>query len=147
VTKILVDTGPLLAAFDRRDVAHGVAAPIIARLRRDAVVPTPVLVEVDHLLGMRAGRIAASRFLKATVRGERDIAYLSPAVMRRAVALNSRYADLDLGLVDTCVMAIAERHELPILTFDFADFRATESACGPWRLALDEHAFLNAVGR
>ena len=32
----------------------------------------------------------------------------------------------------------AERHDLPILTFDFRDFRATESARGPWRLVLSE---------
>ena len=35
-------------------------------------------------------------------------------------------------------MAYAERHDLPILTFDFRDFRATESARGPWRLVLSE---------
>lgn len=43
-------------------------------------------------------------------------------------------------------MAIAERHEMPILTFDFADFRATESASGPWRLLVDESAFRKAIG-
>ncbi|HET7574165.1 MAG TPA: hypothetical protein VFJ99_03530, partial [Solirubrobacterales bacterium] len=55
--------------------------------------------------------------------------------------LDELYADLDLGFVDTCVMAIAERHQLPILTFDFTDFRATESASGPWRLVIDEHTY------
>ena len=54
---------------------------------------------------------------------------------------------MSLGFVDTCVMAIAERHELPILTFDFADFRATESATGPWRLAVDENAYMQAIQR
>ena len=42
-------------------------------------------------------------------------------------------------------MAIAERHDLPILTFDFTDFRATESASGPWRLALEEHTYTKLV--
>jgi hypothetical protein len=53
--------------------------------------------------------------------------------------------DLNLGLVDACVMAFAERHELPILTFDFTDFRATESAADPWRLAIDERVFQREV--
>ena len=39
--------------------------------------------------------------------------------MRRAAELDRRYADLNLGFVDTSVMAIAERREMPILTFDF----------------------------
>lgn len=144
--KVLVDTGPLVAAMDRREASHPFAAALIARLRRNAIVPTPVLVEVDHLLRGRAGSETARKFLKATAGGERDIAYLTPGLLRRAVALDNQYADLNLGFVDTCVMAIAERHELPILTFDFADFRATESANGPWPLLIGEDAFMNAIG-
>lgn len=145
MTKIVIDTGPLVSAIDRRDDAHEIAAPLIARLSRDAVVPTPVLVEVDHILSSRAGGSAARAFLKATAGGEREIAYLTAGLVRRAVELDNRYADLSLGFVDTCVMAIAERHELPILTFDFRDFRATESASGPWRMALDENAYRRAI--
>lgn len=145
--KIVVDTGPLVSAIDRRDSAHEVAAPLIARLSRNAVVPAPVLVEVDHILSSRAGSSAARAFLRATAGGEREIAHLSAGLVRRAVDLNDRYADLHLGFVDTCVMAIAERHELPILTFDFADFRATESATGPWHLVLDENSYWAATTR
>ena len=143
--KILVDTGPLVSAIDRRDAAHKIAAPLIARLHRDAIVPTPVLVEVDHILSSRAGHRAARAFIRATTGGEREIAYLSAGLVRRAAELDNQFADLELGFVDTCVMAIAERHGLPILTFDFTDFRATESASGPWRLALTEHAYRDSL--
>lgn len=147
MAKILVDTGPLLAAIDTRDTAHDMAAPILARLRREAVVPTPVLVEVDHLISERAGYAAARSFSKATLFGEREIAFLTGDLCKRAVEFDHQYADLNLGFVDSCVMAIAERHELPILTFDFADFRATESAAGPWRLAVDEYIYQRAVAQ
>lgn len=92
------------------------------------------------------GGFAARAFLKEVAGGIHEVAHLTPGLLRRAVELDDRYAGLDLGFADTCVMAIAERHELPILTFDFADFRATESASGPWRLVLDEHAYRTAVG-
>lgn len=105
----------------------------------------PVLVEVDHLISERTGYASARSFLKATIGGEHEVAYLSTGLCRRAVELDHQYADLNLGFVDTCVMAIAERHEMPILTFDFRDFRATESAAGPWRLAIDEHAYQRLV--
>ena len=72
---------------------------------------------------------------------------MTAGLLRRAVELENRYADLNLGLVDTAVMAIAERRCLPILTFDFTDFRATESADGPWRLAIDEGVYREVVGR
>lgn len=117
----------------------------MAGLRRNAIIPSPVLVEVDHLVRSRAGSSAARKFLESAAGGTHEIAYLTSGLMRRAVELDDRYADLGLGFVDACVMAIAERRDLPILTFDFADFRATESAAGPWRLALGEHDFQRAV--
>jgi predicted nucleic acid-binding protein len=147
VRKILVDTAPLVAALDARDSAYEIAAPLLAKLRRQAVVPTPVLAEVDHFVRSRVGGSSARSFLRSVVGGTFEIAYLTAGLVRRAGELDERYADLDLGFTDTCVMAIAERHQLPILTFDFADFRATESAAGPWRLVLDEQAYREIVAR
>ena len=97
-------------------------------------------------MSKRLGGSAARTFLKEVAGGTHEVAYLSAGLLRRAVELDNRYADLNLGFSDTCLMAIAERHELPILTFDFADFRATESASGPWHLFLEEHAYRTAVG-
>lgn len=143
--KILIDTGPLVSAFDAGDSAHRVAGPLIARLRRQALIPTPVLVEVDHFVRSRVGGDAAREFLESVAGGTYETAYLSAGLLRRAAELDRRYADLDLGFADSCVMAIAERHELPIFTFDFADFRATESNSGPWRLVLDESSYRAAL--
>ncbi len=42
-------------------------------------------------------------------------------------------------------MAYAERHRLPILSFDFRHFRATTSAHGPWRLLLSEQQVTGAA--
>ena len=145
--KILIDTGPLVSALDAGDSAHEVAGPLLAGLRRQAVVPTPVLAEVDHFLHRRVGGARARAFLAEVVRGVHEVAYLSPGLVRRAVELDNRYADLALGFTDTCVMAIAERREMPILTFDFGDFRATESSSRPWHLALDENAYRKALDR
>ena len=145
--KILIDTGPIVSAIDARDAAHRVAAPLLTRLRHSAMIPTPVLAEVDHFLRTRVSGTAARTFLKEVSGGTHDVAYLTPGLLRRAVELDRRYADLELGISDTCLMAIAERHELPILTFDFADFRATESASGPWQLVLDEGSYRAALAR
>jgi predicted nucleic acid-binding protein len=145
--KVLIDTGPLVSAIDRRDPAQGMAVMALGRLGRNAVVPLPVVVEVDHLVRKRVGADAARRFLKNIAGGSHEVAYATAGLMRRAAELDRRYADLNLGVVDGCVMAIAERHDLPIFTFDFRDFRATESAAGPWRLAIDEHLYEREVRR
>ncbi len=143
---VLADTGPLLSAAYRSDPAHDLAWPLIAALRRNLIVLDSVLVEADHLLRRRLGPHAARSLLASVIAGEHSVAFLSPGLLRRAAEIDAQYADLDLGLVDASVMAYAERHELPILTFDFADFRATRPAHGHWRLLVDEARYAAAVG-
>jgi len=118
----------------------------VTRLGRDLVVPDAVIVEVDHLLRSRVGPHAARLFLSALAAGEHGVAFLSPALLRRAVEIDARFADLDLGLADATVMALAERHDCPILTFDFEHFRAAAPPHGYWRLVVDESRYAEAVG-
>lgn len=48
--RVVVDTGPLLAAANRRDQAHDLAVALVIELGRDLVIPSPVMVETDYLL-------------------------------------------------------------------------------------------------
>lgn len=143
--KVVADTGPLVAAANRRDEAHDLAAALVAHLGRDLIVPSPVLTEVDQLLRARLGGYAARLFLDATATGWHAVACLTSEVLRRAVAIDAFFASLDLGFVDACVMALAERRGLPVLTFDFEDFRATRPAEGAWELVVDEARYREAI--
>jgi uncharacterized protein len=143
--KVVADTGPLVAAANRRDHAHSLAAALVTQLGRDLLVPDPVLVEVDQLLRTRVSSRAARLFLHAVAVGQHTVAFLSPGLLRRAVEIDTRFADLDLGFADTAVMACAERHDLPILTFDFAHFRAAQPQSGYWRLIIDEARYADAT--
>lgn len=97
------------------------------------------------MLRKRVGLEPARTVLRSMAVGELEVGYMSAGLLRRAVEIDATYADLDLGFVDASVMAIAERHRLPILTFDFADFRATSSADGPWELVIDETQYRQAT--
>ena len=94
----------------------------------------------------RLGSAPARAFLWSLAAGELSVGYLTPGLLRRAVDIDAHYAGLDLGLVDASVMAIAERYDLPILTFDFAHFRATTPAQGHWRLVISEDQLAQALG-
>lgn len=135
-----------MAAANRRDDAHALAVELVTRLGRDLVVPGAVIVEVDYLLRSRVGPHAARLFGAALAAGEHGVAFLSPALLRRAVEIDARFADLDLGLADATVMALAERHDCPILTFDFEHFRAAPPLHGYWRLIVDESRYAEAIG-
>jgi predicted nucleic acid-binding protein len=143
--RILADTGPLLAAANARDEAHELAAALVTELGRRLVVLDPVIVEVDYLLRTRIGSRAARRFLESLIAGEHEVAFLSSVLLRRAAEFDSSYADLDLGVTDAALMAYAERHNLPLLTFDFAHFRATRPSRGHWRLIVDEARYREAT--
>jgi predicted nucleic acid-binding protein len=138
---VVADTGPLLAATHRDDPAHKLAATVVTALGANLVVLSPVVVEVDQLLRSRLGPRVARSFLSALAAGEHTAAFLSPGLLRRATEIDARFADLDLGFVDASVMAYAERHDLPILTFDFEDFRAATPQRGYWRLVVDERRY------
>lgn len=110
------------------------------------MVPDPVVVEVEYFVRRRLGAEPARRLLRALADGEHAVAFLTPGLLRRAAEIDARYGDLDLGLVDAAVMAFAERHDLPVLTFDFEHFRATQPARGHWRLVVDESQYADAAG-
>lgn len=77
--------------------------------------------------------------------GEHTVAPLSRRSLARAVALDAQFADLGLGIVDGAVMALAEEHDLPIVTFDFEHFRATRPEHGYWKLVVDETRYRQAT--
>ena len=144
--RAVADTGPLLAAAYRDDPVHDLASALVAALGRDLIVLDAVMVEADHLLRARVGPHAARSLLSALVSGEHTTAFLSPGLLHDAAEIDTRFADLGLGLVDSSVMAYAERHDLPILTFDFEHFRAAPPRRGYWRLVVDEARYSDAVG-
>jgi predicted nucleic acid-binding protein len=100
-----------------------------------------VIVEVDQLLRSRVGGHAARLFLEAVACGEHTIGHTSPSLLRRAVEIDAKFVDLELGYVDAALMAIAERDPLPVLTFDFEHFRAAPADHGFWQLIVDEHRY------
>ncbi len=105
-----------------------------------------MIVEVDQLLRARVGSKTARAFLRALAVGEHTPVGLTAGLLRRAVEIDARFADLNLGFVDSAVMALAERDRLPILTFDFGHFRATRPARGFWRLVVDESRYREPTG-
>jgi predicted nucleic acid-binding protein len=119
----------------------------VSELGRDLLVPEPVIVEADQLLRSRVGGHAAGLFLRALADGEHTVVNLSPRLLRRAVDIDATFADLELGYTDAAVMAIAERDDLPVLTFDFEHFRATRPAKGFWQLVIDEHRYQRHIRR
>jgi predicted nucleic acid-binding protein len=99
---VLLDTGIVYAYYDRSDAWHDRARTLVQGEQRGLILPSPVIPEVDHLLGQAYARIAD---------------------------LNRRFDDLDLGFVDAAVAALAETLGFPrVATTDRRHFEPLAAA-------------------
>jgi uncharacterized protein len=121
-TPVLTDTNAILALLDRQDPNHMAARAI---LPIPMWLPSLILPEVDYLATTRLGAKAARAFQKGLVRGDFEIVHNTETDFARALEIQEQYSDLELGLVDSSIMAIAERLKMQrIFTFDRRHFLA-----------------------
>ena len=122
---IVADTGGLLRALARRPDGHSSFPEYEAALTSASLVIVPglVLAEVDYFLqdervAMR--KLIAEIFDPAT-RYEYELPL--PSDLVRALELDAKFKDLQIGLVDGTVAAVAERRQVyRVLTIDRRDF-------------------------
>jgi predicted nucleic acid-binding protein len=122
---LLIDAAPLVALAD---VGEPQRDAILAALQEEPgslVIPAPTTAEIDYLLGQRLGEPARRAFLADLAAGRFAVASLERDDYTTIVNLESRYADLNLGLADCALVVLAHRYETTrILSFDERHFRA-----------------------
>ena len=120
---LILDTGPLLAALDRRDADHAACRRLIESATEPLVIPSPVLVEIDYWIHQRMHPGVLGALLDDVAAGAYAIEDLVADDYRRVRQLCDRYADADIGFVDAAVLAITERLAEPKLaTLDHRHF-------------------------
>lgn len=106
---LILDTGPLLAALDAADPDHEPCAALLTAAVEDLIVPMLVLSELDYWCSERLSPLVWDAFLNDLLTGAYIAEAPTGADLRRCRELQSRYADLKLGVVDASVIALAER--------------------------------------
>lgn len=120
---LVLDTGPLYAALDRRDADHLACRRLIEQADEPLVIPAPVLVEVDYWVRKHLGSGALVALLDDIDAGAYQIADLLPHDYRRVREVCDRYAAVDIGFVDAAVLAVVERlGERKVATLDRRHF-------------------------
>ena len=105
---VLLDTGIVYAYYDRSDRWHRRARRFVEGEQRGLILPSPVIPEVDHLLGHRLGAKSRLLFYTGIVDGYYLVADLPRDAYARIADLNRQFDDLNLGFVDAAIVAIAE---------------------------------------
>jgi uncharacterized protein len=104
---IVVDTGAVYAFYDRDDAWHLAVKELFETERGALVLPTPVIPELDYLLGKRLGRLARLAFLEDMIAGVYAVQQVPLELFEGIRALEIRYHDLDLGFVDAAIVTMA----------------------------------------
>ena len=121
--RVAVDTGPLIALFDRSDVDHAAAVRFFAHFRERGFVTTAVIAEVTHLLSYHSQ--APVDFLRWLQSGALEIEEIA-SDLQRVVALMVKYADLPMDFADATIVAGCERlgiRDIATLDSDFVIYR------------------------
>ena len=128
----MADTGAVIALIDADDQHHQTLRGVFEAEPGLWVLPWAVLPEVDYLVSSRLGATAARAFRTDLAEGLFNVEWNKGSDLQRAAELDEHYADLSLGLVDTVVMAMAERLDAQaIATLDLRDFASVELAGRP----------------
>lgn len=122
---LLIDAAPLVALADPAEPQREAILDALTSETGALVIPAPTTAEIDYLLGRRFGPAARRAFLADLAAGRFSVGQLERGDYATIIDLESRYADLDLGLADCALVTLAARHRTTrILSFDERHFRA-----------------------
>jgi uncharacterized protein len=116
----IVDTGPLVAFFDRAERRHRWVAERVEELDAPLLVCEPVLAEAMFLLARHAK--AQDALFELLQNGALRVAFRIEEHVDALRKLLQKYRDTPMSLADACLVRMAEIHERhAVLTLD-SDF-------------------------
>lgn len=114
---IVVDTGPLVAAFDKRDALAGRTAEALKTIRGPMLTCEPVLAETWFLLSHLP--TAWEKVVKWIDRGILQIGFDLESNRDSVFPMMAKYRDQPMSLADACLVAMADANPgSRIFTFD-----------------------------
>ena len=116
----IVDTGPLVAFFDRAERHHRWVSERVEELEAPLLVCEPVLAETAYLFARHSR--AQDALFGLLQNGALRIAFRLDEHVGEVRGLLQKYRDTPMSLADACVVRMAELHERhAVLTLD-SDF-------------------------
>ena len=104
---ILIDTGPIVALFNRRDKHHKRVLEFTQNYHGGFVSTWSVITEATHLL--RNSIQAQLNLLEWIRRGGIEIFNIEKNDIERMITLTKKYSDLPMDLADCSLIIVAEK--------------------------------------
>jgi len=107
VKKILIDSGPLIALFDRSDKYHQASIEFIQNNNSELITTLASITEASHLLDF--SRNAQVDFLSWVNAGAVTVEPVTSDDFQRIMDLIIKYSDLPMDFADACLVLLGEK--------------------------------------
>ncbi len=118
--KTLIDSGPLIALFDRNDKYHSASIKFIKDNNSELITTLASVTETLHLLDFN--RNAQIDFLGWVNAGAVTLEPISSDDLQRIKELTIKYSDLPMDFADACLVLLGEKLNISTVATIDRDF-------------------------
>jgi|SRR6056297_985674 len=118
--KRLIDSGPLIALFDKDDKYHDLIKTFLKSYEGVLYASWAVITEVLHMLNFNVE--VQIDFLKWIKRGGIDVVQLSQNNISRIIDLSEKYSDVPMDFADATLIIISELKNIDKIISIDSDF-------------------------
>jgi predicted nucleic acid-binding protein len=125
--KVIIDSGPLIALFDKDDHFHQKAIEFIKSFNGQLFSNYAVITEVSHLLDFSV--TVQIDFLQWVFDGGIKIEEITTDDLLRIIELTEKYSDLPMDFADASLVVLCERmkiRNIASVDSDFGIYRTRE---------------------
>lgn len=108
--KVVIDSGPIIALFDKDDKFHKKAINFVKNFRGELFSTYAVVTEVTHLLDFSAQ--TQIDFIRWIAEGGITIVNISTADLFRIIELITQYSDLPMDFADATLVVVCENEKI-----------------------------------
>ncbi len=122
-SRVIVDTGPLVALLNRNDRFHSWAVEIMDNLTLPLLTCEPVITEACYLLNKMSPTQGTSNILALIQQRFIEVSFNLGEQFERVRQLAQKFADTPMDFADACLVRMCEIHShSTVLTLD-RDFK------------------------
>jgi len=118
--KTIIDSGPLIALFDKNDKYHKVVVNFFKEFEGEFITTWAVLTEVTHMLDFNLN--VQIDFLKWVELGALTIYNIEQNELREIIRMMSKYTNVPMDLADSSLMYIAQKEKIVNIVSIDSDF-------------------------
>lgn len=120
VHKTIIDSGPLIALFDKNDNYHTQVLDFLRDFKGELISTWSVITEVSHMLDFNLK--VQLDFLKWVELGALQIQVIEQNELGDIIKMMSKYTNVPMDLADSTLMYIAQRENIENIVSIDSDF-------------------------